>query len=193
MSDEAKKITRRGSSTKYDWDALYAEWVSSGLSMNKFRILKGFDGGFFYNAIDREGWWEKAERVAEKITAAAEARVVDATVARWDEQEALWREVERQAAAIMRATIGPDGKIASPLEPSELATLTAALERALKSRRLIAGESTDNMAVGGSLHSDLVKMVLNHRKSAKMLEGRRAAAKDVTPRNTPPPDEQGGE
>ena len=61
---------------------------------------------------------------------------------KYQNQMKLWQAVEVQAAAIMRRTLGQTGQIEKLLEPSELASLSQAIERALKGQRLIRGEST---------------------------------------------------
>lgn len=178
---------RPAAPSKYDWDSLYAEWIASGLTANKFRESKGIDKRTFYNAVEKHRWWEKAEAIKARAVARVEDAQVDAAVERWKEQEKLWRAVEVQAASILRRTIGDDGRITRPLKPGELATLTAALERALKARRLIAGESTENTAVKGSLHPDLVKLVLRQRRAERLM-GLPPTPRDVTPQRDAPPE-----
>lgn len=186
MADEQQR--RPAAPSKYDWDALYVEWIASGLTANKFRKLKGINSRTFYDSVEKHGWWEKADAMKARAMERVEDAHVEAAVERWKEQEKLWRAVEAQAAHILTATMGEDGRVERPLQPSELATLTAALDRALKARRLIAGESTENTALGGTVHPDLLQMVLRHRRAKKLMGlPPTPPPRDVTPpKDTPP-------
>jgi hypothetical protein len=156
---------------KHDWNALYLEWVQSGVSLSQFQLRKGITRNHFYRVAQAGKWLQRKAELDAKAVQKVERSVVFETASQWREQEKLWRAVEIQAAGILKRTLTPEGKLLDPLSPTELSTLTMALERALKARKLLAGEATDNIATnvtsaGGSVHADVVAMVNERRKKA---------------------------
>lgn len=181
MSDELPAKKPRG---KHDWDALFVEWVQADTSLSQFQLAKKIARQHFYRMTQARNWLSRRDDIKSRAMKAAEKSVVREMAQEWKEQEKLWRAVEIQAAAILKRTLTPDGKLLDPLSPANLATLTVALERALKARKLLAGEATENIAANvtgaeGSVHAEVVGMVNERRKA------REAAPIDVKPE---PPD-----
>lgn len=168
-----------GARNHYDWETLFAEWISSRLSISEFHKTQKphIERGHFFKMAKRGKWMERKARVNEKAMKDIEKHVAKQVSSEWKEHEKLWRAVEIHAAHLLRKNVGPDGKLSEAMSPTELASLTTALERALKARKLLIGEATENIAASvktESVHADVVAMVNERRKA-------REAAIDVKP------------
>lgn len=147
----------RGINKRHDWDALKAEFICGFESLAAFAARKGITSYMVYAKADDAGWVQARQEVKEKAMDEAKSHAVTVVAERWKKQLSLWEAVEAHAAQLLRKGV-QDGKIVMPMEPGELAQLTSALDRALKSQRLIWGESTENV-VTKNLHVEMVKML----------------------------------
>ena len=134
---------------KANWKQLEAEFLASDKSLTEFQAhvqkTMGITRRTFYRWACAEKWKEKKQalqrRAAERVVKKAE----DELVKRWGRQIKLWEGIEAHVAATLRRSIGPDGRIVKPLKPGPLKSLADTLSQALKSLRLIYGESTENV------------------------------------------------
>jgi hypothetical protein len=130
---------------KYDWEALKREWLqSSNVTLNQFRLSKGIAQAHFYRTINAEEWIETRAKIDKRAIQRIEEKAVNSIVNKWDDYSRLWKAVKAQAAAILNKTRQKDGTIV-PMRPTDLVNLTNSIETALKSERLIHGESTENI------------------------------------------------
>jgi hypothetical protein len=121
-----------------NWPALKAEWLAGNETLNQFRKRYRISGSNFYYLIHKQGWIEAKEEVLKRAEAKAATIAVNTKVKEWQRQMNLWQAVEGIAARIM-------SRRAESMNAGELAALTSAIERALKSQKLILGQSTENV------------------------------------------------
>lgn len=140
----APKVGSKNITSKYDWDALKTEWISTNKSLNQFREEKGIGSSTFYQNISREEWEAARKKVNDRALEKTIERTSTQIAKKWADYSKLWNAVKTQAAHILKATQRPDGKVV-PLRTGQLVQLTMAIETALKSERLIDGESTENV------------------------------------------------
>ena len=141
-----------GKPTRWDYAALKAEWLQGEETLKAFAARKGITAeGTFYRKVKEYGWAEARERIRSAALAKIEATTVKKYAAEWERQMKLWTRVEDLADSIMT-------RREEFIDGSELAQLTAALDRALKSQRLIRGESTENVETK-NYHLAIVQML----------------------------------
>lgn len=144
----------------HDWEALKVEWLATNLSINQFRETKDIQPAVLYKAIDVEDWYQARSKMHQRTLEKLSNKKADMLVRKYEDYYKLWGAVKGQAASILRKTQKPDGTI-EPLLPSELRSLTEALERALKSERLLDGESTENFNTGIDVYNFILKAESN--------------------------------
>ena len=124
-----------------NWEALKVEWLQSDETLNKFRLRKGLSNNHFYDAVNKQKWVEQKRQPGEKTTEKVMEKVSKQQVEEWVNQKKLWHGVEVIAAKIL--TKYNNGELAQ--NPHDLSALTCAIERSLKSRKLILGEATETI------------------------------------------------
>lgn len=129
--------------TKIDWPALKAEFLASQDNPHSFMKRKKLLGKMaiptFYKIVSEQKWLEDRADINQKALDNTKRSLVEQKTKEWDRQIKLWHAVEGIAAKIMSMR-------ANTMDGGELAQLSSALERALKSQRLILGESTENIS-----------------------------------------------
>lgn len=146
--DDAGPIHR-----KHDWAALEAEWLASGESLHAFGRRHKIPRTHMNNMAGRYGWLQKRQKIRVKAGARIEKLVENRIVLDYSRQAKLWEAVEKKAEKFLERTAENGGE----LSPMDLNTLTQAIERALKSKRLMGDKSTENTAVSGQVnHNHLV-------------------------------------
>ncbi len=134
---------------KYNWPALKAEWiqenVKTGLTLNQFRLRYGVTQKTFYDTVEKNNWELDRDAIVRDIEKKISAEITEDAVDIWRSQEELWETVEKQALHILQQNLDPvdKKKLAAAMSPQDLASLTNAIERALKCRRLIKGKATE--------------------------------------------------
>jgi hypothetical protein len=134
-----------------DWPALKAEWLSGNDSLNHFREKHKIHLNVFYPNIEKGKWREAKDEIMKRAEARAATIAVNTRVEEWKRQMNLWQAVEGIAAQIMT-------RRRENMNAGELAALTSAIERALKSQKLILGESTENVE-SRSLSMTILKLI----------------------------------
>lgn len=129
-----------------DWDKERAEWLAGSETLNQFRLRKGFSAKWFYHKVEQLDWEGARQRIAKKALQKIETAGANSIAKEFENNERLWRAVEAQAARILNQQIKDQN-----LDPVALAALSQAIERALKNRRLILGQSTENKRVEGEI------------------------------------------
>lgn len=140
---EKSKAPIKGTGRLINWLALKADFIQSNETLFQFLQRHGIKNEqWFYRMARKYGFREAQE--ASRIKAVE--KVSDSTARKyaveWERQMKLWRAVESVAARILNEMAE---KRPQRMDASKLANLTAALERALKSQRLVLGESTENV------------------------------------------------
>lgn len=135
---------------RHDWDALRLEWLAGTDTMSAFRDKKGISRSLFLRMTKKHKWKEAREKLRAKVIAKGQEKVEGIVAKRWEQQMRLWGDVESQVQSLLSKKKG--------LKASDVAALSVALERALKSQRLIRGESTEN-TVSKNYHAVMVDMV----------------------------------
>lgn len=137
---------------KFDWNRLKLEYMTSDISLNalleKYKIASGRN---FQKQT--KGWIEERKKLHQEITDRVKAQLVEAKSEQWKDQINLWKAVQGEAARILKQHIEAE----KPLEPRELASLTVAIEKALKGQMLIIGEPTERIEER-SLHLQLIQI-----------------------------------
>lgn len=154
---------------KYDWPALEAEWLQCPEeTLDSFRVRKGVPNAtHFYKRARQFKWAEKKAEIIARARKKIMTRTANAVAERWGDYTKLWSAVKFQAAAILKSTRDAEGNII-PLDPQKLSQLSNAIETALKSEKLIAGESTGD---GMSFNGDINVLVTEHIQSKKNEPG----------------------
>lgn len=137
----------------YDWGALKLEWLNTDLTLNQFREKKGIDTAHFYRSINAEQWHDARQDIYKKALNKLQERKSTQLASRYDDYLKLWGAVKVQAARILKDAHDQN----DPLKPSQLAQLTQAIETALKSEKLILGESTENVAHNVNLRNAIIE------------------------------------
>lgn len=136
---------------RIEWFSIKTDYMSCEDSIAK--VLKKHDvgqsGGLNIHNHTR-GWIDERKKLHNRILERLKTKVVNASVKEWDRQLKLWLKVEDRAKDILEA------KKKKPTA-KDVANLSIALEKALKSQRLIAGESTENLK-STSLHLQLIQL-----------------------------------
>lgn len=134
-----------------DWPALKTEWLQGNDTLNKFRERYKIGTNVFYPHVEKEKWNEAKADILRRAEAKAATIAVNTKVKEWERQINLWQAVEGIAARLMT-------RRQDTMNAGELAALSAAIERALKSQKLILGQSTENVE-SKSLSMSILKII----------------------------------
>lgn len=130
---------------RLDWDALKAEYLTGTMNLNALRRAHGISQTWFYQRT--EGWAEERAMIRQKAldtaAGAAQAIIRDQYTAFAKNMKNILEITNAQAVAIYKETLDAEGKVTKPVKPSDLYTIVAALNTALKTFRLIEGKSTE--------------------------------------------------
>lgn len=137
---------------KIDWNKIKLAYMSSDDSVNavldRDKVTRGR-----HVSRQTKGWVEERKKLHQRILEKIKTQIVNTNVKQWESQTKLWKAVEGQAAQILKRHIETD----KPLKPQELASLTVAIEKALKGQKLIIGEPTETIEQR-SLHLQLIQI-----------------------------------
>lgn len=123
-----------------DWDSLKSEYMQGNMTLNELRLKHNINGqANFYKQVNSRKFEEARQKIRTKAVQKIENNQIKRYAKEWDNQMSLWQNVESMAQKIM-------SRKRETLEPDELSSLSTAIEKALKSQRLILGESTENNA-----------------------------------------------
>jgi hypothetical protein len=152
----AKKLKTNG---KHDWDALYKEFLESGLTRAKFLINKGIHPG----ANEARQWKHKVTIAREKIKAAVTGRDADGepaqlvdllgAVQQWSlglapKHYNASQMLRTHAELFMERSLKIENGVivGTTLKPREMNALAQVLSHCQKMDRLACGLSTENVA-----------------------------------------------
>jgi len=157
------KVRRK--SGRINWAEVKKEFLASDepltAILSKYKISTG------RNVTKKtQGWIQEREELYQKAIEKIKHKIVNKTAKEWDNQIKLWKAVESEAAKILQKSL----KGEEQLNPRDLANLTASIERALKSQKLIKGEATD-VSEQRNIHLDLVDLVEKVEKDGENGNG----------------------
>ena len=130
----------------HDWNKMKMEWLESDLTINKFRETKEINNGYFYTNIDVDDWYKAKHELDKKTLNKLTNKLSTEIANKYSDYNKLWKAVKIQAASIIKKTQKKDGTI-SPMSTYDLNNLSRVIETALRSERLIQGDSTENQKV----------------------------------------------
>lgn len=160
----------RGINRKHDWAAHKAEFILGHETLAAFSVRKDISYHMVYDHAADEGWLEARQEVVERAMEKVKTAAVGTRVGEWDKYLSLMDAVAAHAAHLLRKGVGPDGRITMSLEAVELSALTSAIDKAVKVKRLIMGESTENIATR-NLHMDMVRMLQDQKLEDEPIVG----------------------
>lgn len=137
---------------RINWNALKVEFMTGDMTLNELRIKHDIVGmaNFYKQAT---GWLEEREKLHKKAIEKIKSKTLNNAVKGWEDQQKLWKAVEVQAGRLLQKSLSDE----KGLRPRDLDNLASAIEKALKSQRLILGQSTENVA-NSSIHKHLIEM-----------------------------------
>lgn len=163
MTQEVKLLEFKPEIVRHDWDSLKVEWASSGLTLNAFRESKGIvNSSWFYAKVEEHKWIEYRSELALKSQNEIAKQTARAIVKDWTKHARLWEELEEVVSEAFKNNREGKKKITT----NELAQIANALEKALRSQRLMADKSTSNIA-HGSIHKRMVEIIKQIKEEKK--------------------------
>lgn len=145
-------------SPQYDWEKLKTEFIQTTENPNQFRLRHGISQQTFYSRMASGNWIEEREDVHKRGAVKAKDSLVDKIAEEWKREFNILRGLQAQVISTIRTTTDADGRITAPLSPRDIRSLAGAMESILKSLRLLAGQSTDNLATV-NYHEAVVKLI----------------------------------
>lgn len=149
---------------RHDWIAYKLEWLNGSETLNQFRIRKGLQPTPFYARV--KGWQAERDGMKERAIKRAIEKTEDALVEHYTEHLEIIETMRKKVAVILqegRALKLAGGKptnIKIEVDPADLNALAGAMEKLLKSERLIRGHGTgEESGKVENFHLTLVKMV----------------------------------
>jgi hypothetical protein len=149
------------SNRKIDWAPIEADYLtsSSPSPLYQLAIKHKVSATLVYRRAHTHGWKkrkaEMVERAMQKVQDATESTIVS----KWKVQIGLWRALEMQVNALLKKTLDSTGtRIAKPLSPSDLASISTTLSFSLKAQKLIEGEASEIIETR-NLHMHIAKLI----------------------------------
>jgi len=151
-----KKRTRR-----INWLKIKQEYMSSTKPLSailaKYKVSRGRN-----TQNHTAGWIEEKKQLQNQVISKIKNKVVKKQIKEWERQQKLWKDIEIQAAKILKKYSNQNMTIS----PKDLASLASAIQTALKSQRLIKGESTENIDQR-NIHLAIVDIIETAEKEAE--------------------------
>lgn len=144
-------------SPHYDWETLKAEWIQSKETLNEFRLRKRIGNkAWFYDKVEQGGWIEARNQIISKAYQKTAEAAAAQLAQEWEKEYRLFEAADALAARVM-------SRHKDDIQASELAQVTRSLLNSLQGKRLIKGQSTDNVATK-NYHMAIVQMLkeMNH-------------------------------
>jgi len=148
----------KSQSHKINWHKIKGEYLTSTDSLRSVLRRYKVSGGL-NTENHTKGWKVEREKLHNKIVETIKSKMVTTEVTKWEQQTKLWKAVEGEAEKILDTYTGTDYK----MDVKDLSNLCQALQTALKSQRLIVGESTENVSTK-NIHIDLVELIKEAEK-----------------------------
>jgi hypothetical protein len=150
-----------------NWPAMKAEFMSWEGSLDAFRKHKGIvNAGNFYQKARKFRFAEDRQEIANKSLIKVQKHHIAKYAAHWKKQFKLWEKVEDAADNILT-------RKQDKIEADELSLLSNAIEKALKSQKLILGEKTGDETGNVNIHlaiANFVEAQKNEHKPPKVYD-----------------------
>jgi len=140
--------------SKYDWEALKAEWLQSNESLNQFRIRKKIGNAkSFYHHTNVDQWTDLKKKIATQVTKKIVDKQVKQNVIDWSKYEKAQDGIMAQIYALINKTT-KDGKVDKAMPARDVAQLSQALNNLSKNKSFMNGGPTERIDQR-TLHADL--------------------------------------